>query len=122
MSNPSKQRGTRWESAIVDYVRDHGFPHCERRALSGGKDKGDLNIAPGLVIEAKCQSRHSFAEWLDEATEETANAGADIGMVWAHRRGKSSPGAGYVVMDGETAVRLLRLAGYGSPLEDEAAS
>ena len=24
MSNPSKQRGTRWETAVVGYLREHG--------------------------------------------------------------------------------------------------
>lgn len=117
MSNPSKQRGTKWESAIVDYMRGTGFPHAERRTLSGSDDRGDINAAPGLVIEAKSQSRHSFAEWLDEATTEAANADAAIGLVWAHRRGKSSPAQGYVVMTGETCTRLLRMAGYGNPEE-----
>ena len=113
-----KAKGTRWESAIVAYLRDHGFPHAERRALTGGKDLGDINAAPGLVIEAKDQARHSFAEWLDEATTEGRNAHADVAAVWAHRRGKGSPGDAYVVMTGEQFVRLLRAAGYGSPLED----
>lgn len=116
MSNPSKARGTRWESAIVEYLRWRGFPHAERRALAGGKDKGDIAASPNLVIEAKSQARHSFAEWLDEATIEGENAGADVALVWAHRRGKGSPGDGYVVMTGATAVRLLRMAGYGDPI------
>lgn len=30
----SKDRGTRWETAVVRWLRDHGFPHAERRALS----------------------------------------------------------------------------------------
>ena len=79
-----KAKGTRWESAIVAYLRDHGFPHAERRAL----------------------------------TTEGRNAHADVAAVWAHRRGKGSPGDAYVVMTGEQFVRLLRAAGYGSPLED----
>lgn len=114
----AKAKGTRWESAIVAYLADHGFPHAERRTLTGTNDRGDINAAPGLVIEAKNQARHSWAEWVDEATQEAINAGAAIGLVWAHRRGKASPGDGYVVMDGATATRLLRMAGYGQELED----
>ena len=108
-----KQKGTKWESAVVAYLRDHGFPHAERRALTGGKDYGDINASPGLVIECKDQARHSFAEWLDEARLEGVNAGAQVAAVWAHRRGKSSPADAYVVMDGHTFVWLLRDAGYG---------
>lgn len=119
MSNPSKARGTRWESDIVTYLAAHGFPHVERRTLSGAKDRGDIAGIPGVVIEAKSQNRHSFAEWLDEARAETENANADLGIVWAKRRGKGSPGEGYAVMDGRTLVWLLRSAGYGDPMEEE---
>ena len=117
----SKAKGTKWESAIVAHLRANGFPHAERRTLNGVHDKGDINAAPGLVIEAKNQARHSFAEWLDEATEEAANADAAIGLVWAHRRGYASPSDAYVVMDGATATRLLRMAGYGQELEEDTA-
>lgn len=115
----SKAKGTAWESAIVKHLQGHGFPHAERRTLSGSEDKGDINAAPGLVIEAKNQSRHSFAEWLDEAIAEAKNADDAVGMVWAHRRGKSSPADAYVVTDGATFTRLLRMAGFGNPIEEE---
>ena len=116
----AKAKGTKWESAIVAHLRANGFPHSERRTLSGSDDKGDINAAPGLVIEAKNQARHSWAEWLDEALAEARNVGpGTVGIVWAHRRGKADAGDGYVVMDGATATRLLRLAGYGNPLEGD---
>lgn len=111
----SKQRGTRWETALVGYLRDKGFVHAERRALTGNKDKGDLTGIPGVVIEAKSQARHSLAEWLDEAAVERDNANADLGVVWFKRRGHTSPAKGYVLMTGEDLVWLLRSAGYGLP-------
>ena len=108
---------------MVTHLRANGFPHAERRTLSGAADKGDINCAPGLVIECKSQARHSWAEWLDEATAEASTVGpGTVGIVWAHRRGKADPGAGYVVMTGATATQLLRLAGYGNPLEDDSTS
>lgn len=111
----AKSKGTKWESAIVAFLRDHGFPYADRVPLSGSKDRGDVTVGPGSpVIEAKNQARHSFAEWMDEAEEETANAGADHGVVWAKRRGHASPGRAYVVMTGDTYVRLLRAAGWES--------
>jgi hypothetical protein len=108
-----KAKGTRWESRIVDYLRERGWPHAERRTLNGSKDQGDISGIIGVVIEAKDQARHSLAEWLDEANVERDNASADLGVVWAHRRGKSSPRDGYVVMDGDTFTWLLKSAGYG---------
>ncbi len=118
----SRQRakGTRWESAIVAYLRGQGFPHAERRALTGTADRGDLTGIPGVVVEAKNCRRHEWAAWLDEAGEEGVNAGADVAVVWAHRQGRPSPGEGYVAMTGERFVWLLRAAGYGNEIEEEA--
>ena len=114
-----KQKGTRWESAIVNFLRDHGFTWADRVPLSGSRDRGDVTLGPGSpVIESKNQARHSMAEWLDEANAEAANARAPFGVVWAHRRGKGSPGDGYVVMDGATFVLLLRMAGWGTPVTE----
>ena len=109
----SKQRGTAWESRIVAYLRERGWPHVERRTLSGAKDRGDIAGIVGVVIEAKNAARHALAEWLDEAELEASNDGAHHGVVWAHRRGYASPAKGYVVMSGETYARLLTAAGFG---------
>ena len=111
----NKAKGTRWESAIVAFLRERGFPYADRVPLSGAKDRGDVTVGPGgPVIEAKNQNRHSLAEWVDEAEEECANAAADHAVVWAKRRGHTSPGRGYVVMTGDTYVRLIRDAGWES--------
>ena len=112
MTNKPKKRGTAWESKIVAYLKERGWPHAERRTLSGAKDQGDISGVVGVCIEAKDQARHSLAEWLDEANVERDHASADLGVVWAHRRGKSSPRDGYVVMDGDTFTWLLKSAGY----------
>ena len=80
--------------------------------MNGSKDRGDITGIPGVVIEAKNQERHSLAEWLEEALSEAANDGADVAAVWFHRRGKGSPGDGYVLLNGHTFAALLREAGY----------
>jgi hypothetical protein len=95
-----RQRGTAWESEIVRYLQAEGFPYAERRALSGARDKGDLTGLPGVVVEAKNESRTDLSGWLNEAHTERDNAGA-------------SAGDAYVLMDGATFARLLREAGYG---------
>ena len=46
----NKARGTKHETNVVNYLRANGFPHAERRTLSGAKDRGDINAAAGLVI------------------------------------------------------------------------
>jgi hypothetical protein len=116
----SKDRGTKWETAIVNFLRDKGFTHAERRALSGNFDKGDLTGIPGVVVEAKHVARLDLSGWLDEAETERDNARADVGLVWLKRRGHTSPGRAYVLMSGDDLVWLLRSAGYGDPLPDTA--
>lgn len=110
-----RDRGTRWETTIVDYLRANGFPHVERRAPGGAKDRGDIAGIPGLVVEAKSASRIDLATWAREVEAERANAGAAYGVVWAKRRGKADAGQGYVVMDGAAFAQLLRAAGFGVP-------
>ncbi len=109
----SKQKGTAWETAIVRYLAENGWPHAERRALTGSQDRGDIAGVVGAVIEAKNCKTMTLGAWLDEAAIEQANAGADLAAVWHHRRGKASPAEGYVTMSGATFVRLLHAAGYG---------
>jgi hypothetical protein len=108
----SKRRGTAWESAVVEYLRSNGVPHAERRALGGAKDRGDLAGIPGVVVECKSAARVELAAWLDEAETERDNDGADLGVVWFKRRGKASPGAGFVLMSGNALRKLLMHAGY----------
>lgn len=102
----SKAKGSRWESQIVAYLHGAGFGHVERRTLSGASDKGDIAGLP-LVIEAKNCKATALAAWVDEAVTEARNAGVAVGVVWHHRKGKASPGDGYVTMRGEDFVTLL---------------
>jgi hypothetical protein len=120
----SRQKGTRWESLVVSFLRDHGFPWADRIPMAGAKDRGDVTLGPASpIIEAKNLKQDEWAKALDEANREAHNAGAPFGVVWAHRRGKSSPGDGFVLMDGATYVVLLQQAGYSwePPLPGRAA-
>jgi hypothetical protein len=108
----SKRKGTAWESAVVGYLRDRGWPNAERRSLAGKNDRGDIAGVIGIVIEAKSAARVELAAWLDEAATEAVNDRAQHGVVWFKRRGKTSPGDGFVLMDGQTFTALLGEAGY----------
>jgi len=112
MTNPSKKRGTGWESVIVDYLQREGWPHVERRSLNGSTDRGDIAGIPSVVIEAKNCKRVELAEWINEVEQERRNDHADVGVVWMKRRGRASAAGGYVVMTGAQFTRLLREAGY----------
>ena len=108
----ARSKGTAWESAIVTFLRDQGWPNAERRPLNGANDRRDIARILGVVIEAKSAARVELAAWLDEAQREAVNDRAVHGVVWFKRRGKTSPGDGFVLLDGETFVRLLQEAGY----------
>jgi hypothetical protein len=108
----AKKAGTSWESEIVQLLQASGWTGAERRARNGAQDRGDITGLPGVVVEAKNASRVELAEWLKEAQTETANAGAEVGVVWAKRKGKASAADAFVLMDGSTFVRLLKLAGW----------
>jgi hypothetical protein len=108
----SKDKGTAWETAVATYLQESGWPYAERRALNGNHDRGDITGVAGACIEAKSASRVELAEWLKEMQTEKANANATVGAVWFKRRGKTSPGDGFVLMDGNQFVQLLKEAGY----------
>lgn len=95
MSARPKDIGTRAESAVVRYLRDNGWPNCERRALHGNVDLGDVTGTPGLVWEvkggeaAKTASDNQMAAWFVESQLEAVNAGARYGFLIAARRRKN---------------------------------
>ena len=86
MSNPSKQKGTAFESLIAAAFAEV-FPGVERRALAGAADRGDIGGVPGLVVECKNVRTMSLGVWVDEARAEAANAGEPYGVV-VHKRAR----------------------------------
>jgi len=117
MANKPGAYGRVGENGVLAYLRQHLWPAAERRRLMGTADKGDINPGgypvPSVVVEVKNAAKLEFSGWLKEAEEERINAGAEIGLVWAKKRGISDAGKWYVMMTGETAVKLLKKAGYG---------
>lgn len=103
----SKAKGTAWETRLTSYLREHGFPYVERRALSGSNDKGDIAGIPGVCIEAKNTKAITLAEWMDETVIETRNANARLGFCIFPRRNHAT-GRAYVLMELDQLVRILR--------------
>lgn len=113
----SKDKGTRAESQVVTYLQAHGFPHAERRALTGNHDKGDIAGIIANVIEVKDVSRDGLPGWIDEMVVERNNANARWGVVWHKRRGKGDPGQWFATMPAAQWVEILRLLGYGEAVQ-----
>lgn len=121
MANPSKARGTAAEVAVRDYLRACGWLQCERLALGGSLDKGDLTgIDPSVVNEVKACKTIDLAGWAKEVEAEKRNAGAEIGATWAKKRGTTNPADWYVVLTGADYVTLLRHY-CGRPFTQDAA-
>jgi hypothetical protein len=112
--NKPKIVGTRAESAVVRFMRSAGFPQAERRALRGALDAGDITGCPGLALSvkggqyAKTASDALIAQWLDECMTQTANAGADVGLLVVARAGIGEANAGrwWAVMPGHQYEQL----------------
>lgn len=96
----NKRRGTAWESAIRDGIREMGLD-AERLRLSGKEDEGDLVIsddtgfASKIIVEAKSGAMHP-AEFVREAITEARNyerhrkllPGTTSGIAIVKQRGK----------------------------------
>jgi hypothetical protein len=142
-----KDIGTAAETAVVRYLQANGFAGAERRALRGGTDAGDITGCQGLAWEVKYRDRPvsdaQITAWVAETETERINAAADIGILVV-RRPRANVAAWWAVIPLDVAaylaspydaishggppvrmlladaVRLLRGAGYGDPLDDKA--
>lgn len=105
MTNTNKARGTAFETAVVNYLREHGYPDAERRALHGKHDRGDLIGVP-WAVECKNHSRLDLAGWVAQARAEAVNAGAPVGVVVHKARGRGVADS-YVTLTLADFVRLM---------------
>lgn len=84
MSNPSKQKGTRAETRVVNYLTAHGLK-AERKALKGSKDEGDIQVYGTdmyedlWTLEVKTgkqtanYNRKQLQEWFEQSITEGIN-------------------------------------------------
>jgi hypothetical protein len=110
MTSRNKAKGSAWERAIVNHLRNAGWPYAERRLAGSAKDRGDIAGVVGVVIEAKNTASRNLAAWIEETEVERVNDGAWLGVVWHKRTGKSSAADGYVTMTGAQFTALLARA------------
>lgn len=89
-----------------------GWPHAERRTLSGANDKGDVSGVVGICFEVKDTATWQVPAWWRETEVERVNAGADFGIlvVKVPGIGHSNAEKWMTVMERD-AVELLRVRG-----------
>ena len=107
VSNPSKRKGTEWETAGVRYLREMvpASDDIRRVAQTGRMDIGDVHAAP-FCLEFKNVREITLASFVEQAEREARHAGLDYGVAVVKRRGKGTA-AGYVVMSLETFAAVL---------------
>lgn len=117
MSNPSKQKGTAFESLIRDHLKEVWHPDIERLTLSGSKDRGDIGgFRIGLdgkyliAWELKNRTQLALPQWIREAQEEAENYGAVAGVVCHKRKGKAAAAEQFVTMTLEDFLTILHAA------------
>lgn len=110
MSNPQKNKGTRLESTVRDYLRSVGIP-AERMPAGAKLDRGDLAGIPGWTVE--CKSYRNLAEGirigLADLEREQANADTPYGCVVLKRPRIADPGRQIVVMELWQWAALLQM-------------
>lgn len=111
MTNPSKAKGTAWESALLPLLR-RVWPAVLRAPRWGSKDLGDFTGTGAFCLEAKAHRAISLAEFVDQAKDEAVHAGADWPVVLVKRRMKPAE-EGYAVMEIGTFLDLLYRSGVG---------
>lgn len=110
MSNPSKQKGTGFETRVLRYIRQRlnvTDDRIHRNVLHGNKDVGDIGgvtiRGEACVIEVKNHKQFRLSQWLTEAAMEMVNAEAPYYVVIHHRNGIG------VAHDGEQYVTMPRV-------------
>jgi len=124
MANPSKNKGTAAETALLRWLRTNGFPWAERLALAGAADCGDISLLPGraVVLEVKAHANAGrgipqdaqLTEWMAQAATERDNAGADLCPLVLRRAGAGAgdPGRWWAWLTFADVVTLT-----GAPLQ-----
>ena len=75
MSNPSKRKGSAWETTLRDYLIEHQIDTV-RNTTNGAFDIGDLAVRLNgrhYVVEAKATKQIDLSGFISEATVEADN-------------------------------------------------
>lgn len=117
----ARAKGTAAETAVVRLLKATHWPYAERRALSGGQDKGDTTGHPGFILEVKAAKNHTIPAWLRETEIERVNDNAEFGIlvIKPQKVGVVNTRLWTTVMTQGEAERLWRQAGSPPRAEQE---
>ncbi len=119
MTNPPKERGTRWERIVADYAASKGLP-WDRAPLRGTADLLDMSgvIPDGWLVGCKAISRQgNIADRLSTGMNEAQAAlerlraitpADDVVAVQIFQRTGKPVGRAYVVMEFDPFIDLVK--------------
>lgn len=116
MANPPRKKGTAGETAVVAWMREHGFAWADRQPLRGNRDAGDLTLCPGVIVEVKSyagapgrgQAPQAVLEaWMRQTETERENARADVGILIVKRNGTTDVGRWFAYVTAWTLAELV---------------
>ena len=116
MTNPQKQKGSAYERAVVQYLRNQGF-NVDRTRAGWADDRGDVHgiehpVLGRFTIECKNHKTMDLSGWLTELDREITANGGGLGVVVHKKRGQISSEDQYATLPFWMLVQLLREAGY----------
>ena len=108
----AKAAGARFERVMADALKEHVSEWIDRKVKTGARDQGDvanLRSSHNLKITAELKDvrQMNLSGWLKEAEDERINAGDDLALVIAKRRGHSDPLRQYAVMEVRDLIGLI---------------
>ena len=127
MANPSKQKGTAAETAVVRYLLEHGVI-AARVPLAGAADIGDVHALNGrIVIEVKSRKAHpspaQIAAWMAETDREAGHVLAcEVGVLVVKRPGSGPANAGDWTVHMHAEDFVLLSGSVANYLDDDTAA
>lgn len=109
MTNP---KGTKLETASVNWLRSHGWPWARRIVKEGARDKGDVTLGDGIPVTIECKDRKGFQlpQAQRELKAEMEAAGHRWGFALHKRRGTTNVGEYYAVLPVALLMDILDVA------------
>jgi hypothetical protein len=105
-ANPSKAKGTAFETLWTNYIREHHNPAAHRNVQMGRLDIGDVDGYYLHASELKAEKAITLPAYIAQANREAMHAGQPFGCAVVKRR-NAGIAAAYVVRDVETDARLI---------------
>jgi hypothetical protein len=102
-------KGSRWRLAVQRWLQEAGFTTTIRGLGFPGDDILARRGVHVFSVEAKNHTRVDLSVFLDQAELNAAGYVDEVALpvLVLHRRGKSDPDKGYVVMPGWAFVELV---------------